>query len=103
MNTLYLLAALLTILQAADGWTTYKIIQRGGREKNGFVAELMDRFGPYTTLLVLKVGGAALGWALALVPVIDELAARMRLALFLALTAFYIWVAWHNWKVYRRG
>ena len=103
MTFLYVLAAALTLLQAFDGWTTYKIVQRGGLEKNGAVAALIERIGLYPALVLVKGSAAALGWLLVFAPVVDELTAMLRASLVIGLAVLYGWVAWHNWNVYRKA
>lgn len=102
MNALYVLAGLLTLLQAFDGWTTYQIVKRGGREQNDLVVEVIAWIGLYPALLVLKLGAAVLAWVLVVLPVVDQSTAAIRVTLLAMLTIWYVWVAWHNWKVYRR-
>ena len=102
MTWLFILAVLLTILQAFDGWTTYKIVQRGGFEKNDLVAKLIERIGLYPALVLVKGGAAALGWLLVIAPVVDEFTATLRASLVIGLAVLYGWVAWHNWNVLRK-
>ena len=54
------LLILFLILQAADGWTTWAIMNHGGREANPFVAYLMYKLGILPAILVVKfLAGAA--------------------------------------------
>ncbi len=64
------IAAALTVLQAFDGWTTYKILRLGGRELNPIVKWLMDRIGEYEALVVFKTMAIALVWVIALNPTV---------------------------------
>lgn len=45
---------ILLILQLADGWTTYRILSEGGREKNPVVRWLMNRIGMLHGILTSK-------------------------------------------------
>lgn len=94
------IAIALTLLQALDGWTTYKIIRRGGYEKNTLIADWIEEFGLYPTLLVVKGACTAAAWVVAVCPVVDDFTASIRLALLAGLTIFYSRVAYQNWKVY---
>lgn len=87
-----ILAILLTILQIFDGWTTYKIIKRGGKELNPIVRSLIERLGLYQGLLVAKGFAVALGWVLVL---FSAPAWTVVLVLIACLA-----VAWRNWRVY---
>lgn len=89
------LAILLTLLQAFDGWTTYKIIRRGGSEANPLVAKAISILGLYPALVLLKAGAAALVWILVLFPT------NLSAIALPVLTIVYLLVAWHNWKVWR--
>lgn len=94
------LAILLTLLQAFDGWTTYKIIRRGGYEKNDLIAETIEKIGLYPTLLIFKAGAVAVQWFLAIAPTVDTLTEGIRVLAMLALFAYCGWVAVNNWKVW---
>lgn len=95
------LAILLTVLQVWDGWTTYRILKRGGREKNRLMREFMERFGIYPTLLAAKGGAALLVWVLVLLPTVDRLTETLQWIGLVSLGTFYVWVAWNNWKELR--
>lgn len=93
-TALYVLAALLTLLQLVDGWTTYQALKLGARERNPIVEELMDTFGTYPALVLLKVGAAGLAWWIALI----EGNVDTRAAILVLLMALYIWTAVGNWQ-----
>jgi len=53
-------------LYVVDGWTTYQLRKRGGRELNPVLAALIARIGPYAALMIAKGAAvAALLWAAA--------------------------------------
>lgn len=103
MSEFHLIAAALTLLQAFDGWTTYTILKRGGREMNKVVKALMEKVGVYPALVMVKVGAAFLAWFLALAPIAHDSAYEIRAGMFLLLTALYMWVVSHNWNVLKNG
>ena len=96
MTTFQLIALALTVLQAFDGWTTYKVLRMGGVEQNPLVQWFMERIGTYRALVVLKVGAAAIAWVLAAMPVSDDL----KFALLAALAVLYVVIAAMNYNVY---
>lgn len=51
----YTLLALLLLLQYGDIWTTYRLLEKGGRELNPVVAWPIRRFGILRGLLVVKL------------------------------------------------
>ena len=93
-DALFVLAALLTLLQLVDGWTTYQALKLGGKEANPIVAEIMDTLGVYPTLVIIKVGAAAAGWAFALMDGDID----VRAAFLVLLMALMIWFAVANWQ-----
>ena len=50
----YILLALFVLLQAADGWSTLAILNRGGYERNPILADLMNKIGILTAILIVK-------------------------------------------------
>ena len=97
-DALIVLAALLTALQFWDGWTTYQALKLGATERNPIVSELMDTFGTYPALVLLKVGAAGLAWWIALV----EGNVDTRAAILVLLMALYLWVAVGNWQALQK-
>ena len=80
--------ALLTFLQTADAYLTWRILANGGRELNPIVRVLMKWFGVVAGLVLAK---AALLAAAALWLVSHSVAT-------LLLVGLYCWVVVHNWK-----
>ena len=96
-TALYVLAALLTLLQVWDGYSTYQILKRGGTERNPIVAEIMDMLGVYPGLLVVKCAAAGIAWAIALM----DGSVDARAAILVLLTALYVWIAMGNWQAWQ--
>lgn len=92
---LYLLAALLIALNAADWRTTRAAILSGrGREANPFMAFLIARFGLDRALIGKGVGVAAFGvWIAASAA---KTAPYDALATLLVINAIYVWVIRNN-------
>ena len=85
--------ALFILLQYADGWTTYRILKRDGRELNPVLAKLFDQFGAFPSLIVSKVTYVAAGvWLY-----VDQ-----QMEILLLLSAIYAWVVWHNFRQLRK-
>lgn len=86
MNLLILFAA----LQAADAYTTYRVLSQGGRELNPIMSKAFEAFGHLPALFVIK--GAAIGaiWYIHDMQYADYVIA--------ALCVFYAGIVWHNWK-----
>ncbi len=81
--------ALFILLQYADGWTTYRILKRDGRELNPVLAKLFDQFGVFPSLIVIKGTCAAAGvWLY-----VDQ-----QMEILLLLSAIYAWVVGHNFR-----
>jgi len=57
-----LLTLLLAILQVADGYTTTRIIDNGGRELNPLMRKAFEKFGVKKTLIVKGILVTALGY-----------------------------------------
>lgn len=96
-------AGVLTVLLFFDGWSTYQAFKVGAYEKNTLVADWIEDFGLYTTLVVLKGGSIALAWAIVLLPTADDsFAIWIRDAGLVGVSAFFGWVAWNNWGVLQR-
>ena len=93
-TALIVLAALLTVLQLFDGWTTYQALKLGATERNPVVAEIMDTLGTYPALVLIKGSAAALAWWLALM----EGSVDARAAILVLLTMAYVWVSVGNWQ-----
>jgi len=53
---------LFTLLQLADGWTTYRILQIGGRELNPVMRWLFARVGSTPVIVVAKAGAIAVAY-----------------------------------------
>lgn len=49
------------LLQYADGYTTHRILSRGGRELNPFLSGLFNKFGYLAPLIIVKSLFAAAG------------------------------------------
>jgi hypothetical protein len=82
----------LAALQFADGWTTYRILNRGGHERNPIMLALFDRIGVIPALVGMKlllVAAAII--ALLLAPI----AAQWAIAV---VCIGYGWLVWTNWK-----
>ena len=67
MNTQIFLALLL-VLSAIDAALTIAIIKRGGRELNPVLAKLMGKVGVEWALLIVKLAGVGVVWALGPIP-----------------------------------
>jgi len=102
------LALFLTLLQAVDGWTTYKVLRYpSGYEKNKLIRLLIaflqryvsERKAEYAALLLAKGGAAALAWLLALMPIPHPAGEDIRLGLLLALAVLYIVIAVRNYNL----
>lgn len=89
-----ILLAILTLLQLVDGWTTYRIIKRGGSEKNPVVKKLIEKFGLYTGLVIAK--------SFAVVMFIVLLLLSTPTWILLGVIVFYVWVAVHNIQVLQK-
>lgn len=83
MNTL--LFVVFCALQAADAYTTWRVLGAGGSERNPLLARLMARFGVVRTLAAFK---------LALILLVG--AVRMPHSLLLLLVALYVHVVAYN-------
>lgn len=83
------LLVIFILLQYADGYTTHRILARGGRELNPFLSGLFARFGYLAPLAIVKslfVGAGA--W----------LYFSQQWQVLLALDAIYAAVVWHNFR-----
>ena len=87
-----ILAIALTLLLIFDGWSTYRILKNGGRERNPVMRWLFENFGMYESLLGTRLGAIVLVWLLALN------AGAWGYLVLIALTIFYVWVAVNNYK-----
>ena len=93
---IYLLTTL-TLLQAADFYTTYTALKSGtGQEANPFAKKLMDAIGVVPALVLLKVGLAALAWGMYLNGLLDTRAAETAVA---GLVVLYRVIGTHNFYV----
>lgn len=100
-----LLFVLFTLLQAGDGWTTWRIVRAGGVERNPLAAAAILRFGLVRALVALKVGLVlligALVWAACSLPHALQFVPDLVLGL---LVVLYVAVVKHNLAVlYDRG
>ena len=102
------LALFLTLLQALDSWTTYKVLRYpSGYERNKIIRRLIawlqrytsERKAEYAALLLTKSGAAALAWLLALMPIPHPAGEDIRLGLLLALAVLYVLIAAMNYSV----
>ena len=93
---IYLLITL-TLLQAADFYTTYTALKSGkGQEANPFAKKLMDAIGIIPALLVLKVGLAALAWGMHFNGLLETRAAETAVS---GLVVLYLVIVTHNFYV----
>ena len=93
MTPFHWLALALTVLQALDGWTTYKIIKAGGIELNPIVRKLIETFELVPGLVIAKGIAIGLAWVLA------AYHASVVLGL---LSGLYLWIVVHNYRVLKR-
>lgn len=84
----YIFMALM-LLQAADVYTTLRIIGNGGRELNPAMAWLMRELGALSALVVSK--------CLMLIVVLTLLP-KLPVWFMVALIVVYVAVVWHNWR-----
>jgi hypothetical protein len=84
----YALLAILAALQAADVYSTRRILLAGGREMNPAVRWLIGRFGLMPALIGAKVAVMAIAWFI-LLPYPWLLG---------GLCAFYAGITAYNWK-----
>ncbi len=84
----YVLFSLLAALQAADVWSTRKILLAGGCEQNPVMTWAFKALGMMPVLIGKSALVLALGWFV-LLPYPWVLA---------ALCAFYGWIVCHNWR-----
>ena len=89
MNTGLLI--LYVLLQAADVYTTIKVLEQGGRELNPILAKLFTRFNPLAVMVGIKLAGV---WALWYVDM---------WMLTLAAVVVYAYVVNQNYGVMTRG
>lgn len=52
---IYILLAIFVLLQAADGWTTYSVLSRGGTELNPLLRWVIKKIGIAPGLIATKV------------------------------------------------
>ena len=96
---IYLLITL-TLLQAADFYTTYTALKSGtGQEANPFAKKLMDAIGVVPALVLLKVGLAALAWGMYINGLLETRAAETAVA---GLVVLYLVIVTHNFYVIRK-
>lgn len=88
-----ILLILVTALQAADGYLTWRILRAGGRELNPIVRTFIERFGLVPGLVLSKLAMVALVG----VYVRDQLPALIVIAV------LYAWVVRHNWRQLPKG
>jgi len=81
------LFAVMCVLQAADGWTTYQGLRYGARERNPIANWLMDALGTVPAIVVIKGVVIVVAWLL--IPQPEYLA---------GLVIVYALVVWNNWK-----
>ena len=93
---IYLLITL-TLLQAADFYTTWYALKSGtGQEANPFVKKLMGTIGVIPTLVLLKMGLAALAWGMYVNGLLETRAAETAVA---GLVVLYLVIVINNFKV----
>lgn len=88
----YALFLILVALQAADAYTTWRVLRGGGRELNPVLRVLMDRIGIVPALAVVKLV-AVLFVGLFLLE---------HAVILLGLIAVYVLVVWNNWQQLRK-
>lgn len=74
-------------LKIADGWTTFVILNNGGKEVNKVMLYLIDKIGLNFTLITTN------GFAILAIILLYITKAEY---LLYALTLFYVWVVFHN-------
>ena len=86
------LLALIIILQLLDAWTTFRVLEQGGREMNPLLAWAMSGIG-VTLALVIAKGTAIAAFIIAylLAP------ATVFMVMAAGIAVVYAWVVWHNW------
>lgn len=89
MNTALLI--LFCLLQAADIYTTVRVLEQGGRELNPLLAALFRRFDPLTVMVIVKLAGV---WVLWWIDVWQ---------ITLAGCVVFAWVVIHNYREMNRG
>lgn len=82
------LLILLALLQIADGYTTSRILAKGGKELNPVMAKLFEAIGVKPTLIGKGIFVMALGYYVGLHSV----------ELLLFICAVYVLVVWNNIK-----
>ena len=83
------LFVLFVVLSAADGYTTWKALQRNGtKEANPVMAWLFDRFGVVPSLVVVK--GAA-------IIVVLVTMGPYSMWVLPEISAFYAYIVWRNY------
>jgi len=93
------LIAAVVLLQALDGWTTYRIISRGvGYERNPVIQWLIDRLGLYGGLFAGKGAVAAL---VALGAPLGWWDGEIELYLLFGLAGLYSFVVVNNYRILR--
>jgi hypothetical protein len=91
MNNILLI--LITALQLADGWTTYKILSDGGRELNTRMRKGIEQYGLIPALVIYK-------GIIPLVIIITYFLVPSWLIwiLYPPLIILYGWFVWRNWR-----
>jgi hypothetical protein len=88
----YVLFLILVALQAADAYTTWRVLRAGGRELNPALRLLMDRIGIVPALAVVKLVAVLFVGLFLLEHVV----------ILLALVGLYAWVVQNNWRQMRK-
>ena len=87
-NVSLALFVLVMILQALDGYLTWRVLAAGGRELNPIVRALVERLGVVPGLVLAKVAFAVVAGAL----ILEQPIALLLVAI------LYSWVVVHNWR-----
>lgn len=95
MTTILLIA--IAVLQAADIYTTHRILAAGGRETNRFVDALLRAVGVLPGLLAVKAVFLSVLCYIALLP-LTPADTKMLNVFFVAIVGLYGWVVIHNFK-----
>lgn len=83
---------ILALLQVGDYDSTARIIDRGGRELNPFMAKAFEKFGMRRTLIVKGIAVVALGYFIG----------TQSVELLALLCAFYAVVVTRNYRVFKK-
>jgi len=91
------LAIAVTVLQAWDAYSTYKVLSAGGRELNPAMRWLMEQFGMVEALLLGKGAVVLVVWW-----AVSTLAETVALWLLGGICVFYVAIAINNWRAMKK-